>query len=423
MADSNTTLAEKLADVRLFDNRDALRDGFKPPSLIGRDDCRDAVTSSLLAAYDGDAPPNVLLHGPHGTGKRACLDAVLADLAAADTEPVVATTVVNCTPLDSPADIDNHVGRNLTGLDAIAETGEKPLSEAVPSVNKRLDKSAVVVLVVLDGFTRLGSPQRTLDKLSTIAADVPHVQSSVLATSADPSAAEQYCADRNASIFDQDIRFEKYDYDDLHQILTHRSILAFQDTDIVDSDAGRPVVDGETVAPAVIDQIAAVVARRSGSADRALRLLSRAGREAEREAADCVAERHATTAIHEAEATRVTRLLRGETQHRQLVAFAIASLGRDERPQTTGRVRKRYWRLVQHGGREPVGSRQVSRYLTSLADCGFSEKRRMGNEHRHVVACASPAVAVDALADLIDDRAGFGPLDTIENYETILSVG
>jgi hypothetical protein len=47
----------------------------------------------------------------------------------------------------------------------------------------------------------------------------------------------------------------------------------------------------------------------------------------------------------------------------------------------------------------------------------------MGNEHRHVVACASPAVAVDALADLIDDRAGFGPLDTIENYETILSVG
>jgi cell division control protein 6 len=362
-----------------------------------------------------------LLHGPHGSGKRACLDAVLSDLVTAETDVPIATTAVDCIPQDSPEEIDARAGRLLGGAGPIEADDDRSLSEIVESASDTLS-SELVVLVVLDGFTALDEPQAVLERVANAAAGVPEVHVGVFGASANESVVDKYGPNQHPSVFDRTVRFDAYDRETLTRILAQRAALAFKETTVTDA-AGAPTVESDVLAPVVIDRIADVVAGRSGSARRALDLLSRAGKMAERESAEVVTETHTETAIQEIEATRTKRLLRGETHHCQLVAFAIASLERDSARRTTGRVTKRYRRLVQHGGQEPVGARQVARYLSKLDEMGFSNKQSAGNEHRHSVACASPEVAVEALGDLIDSRDGFGPFDSIENYEEMLLLG
>ncbi len=419
---SNKDLAKKFTRPRLFANRDALRDTFDPPEIVGRVPEQEQLRSALLAAYDGEEPPNVLLHGPYGSGKRACLDTALSALAAAGTDVPIATTAVDCIPQDSPEDIDARAGRLLDGAGSIEAHEDQPLSEIVEVASDTLS-TEMVVLVVLDGFTALDEPRTLLERVASIAADVPQVHVGVFGVSADESVVDDHGPTQHASMFDRTVRFDAYDRDTLAEILAQRATVAFKETRVSDLGSDPLRVESDVLDSSVIARIASVVAGRSGSARRALDLLSRAGKEAESESAEVVTGTHAETAIREAEETRTRRLLRGETHHCQLVAFAIASLGNDSAEQTTGQVKTRYQRLVQHGGQEPVGPRQVARYLTTLDELGFSEKQSAGNEHRHAVACASPEVAVEALADLIDSRDGFGPFESVENYEEMLLLG
>src|SRR3989344_2040338 len=78
----------------VFRNELALKTGFTPDSLPGRENEINEIASSLKPAFGGRKAKNLFLHGPPGTGKTSCTKFVFEKLA--EESQKAKTVFINC---------------------------------------------------------------------------------------------------------------------------------------------------------------------------------------------------------------------------------------------------------------------------------------------------------------------------------------
>lgn len=237
--------------------------------VVGRDEEIQQIVEAVRPLTRDNPSEDVLVHGCPGVGKTTCVNHVLTKL---EEETRVKPVSINCWQYDTRPALLSQL---LIELGFPAPRKGKATDALLARLREWLDKNRSVV-VVLDEFDQLADPEDIVYDLKHISHEAAHELGLILISNA-------YCPEelsdaRCQSRLDcQPIHFDRYDADDLHAILQHRMERAF-----------RP----ESISEHVSRLIADMVADQGGDCRTALRLLRRAGRNADEANADKVTAEH-----------------------------------------------------------------------------------------------------------------------------------
>ena len=245
---------------------------------IGRQHEIDILADALRPLTRGRNPENLFAYGPTGTGKTTCIRHVCCKL---EEETRVKTVTINCW---------KHNTRSSLLTQLLIELGYPvprkgiPVDALLTKLHEWIEKHHSIV-VVLDEFDQHQEQSESVYDLHELAVETENSLSMILISNTSPSQID--LEPRSLSRLDyQRLHFEPYSEEDLKQILKQRAQQAFHRNTLGDN---------------VVDQIAAKVSNERdvgrGDCRRALELLYRAGREADREQADKVTTTHVERAI------------------------------------------------------------------------------------------------------------------------------
>jgi cell division control protein 6 len=353
---------ERIAEARVFRNRDILRPDYVPETLPHREEEIRRLGSVLAQALKGTKPNNVFIYGLTGTGKTAVVRYVLKRLAAKAEELGVPFTYayVNCRQSDTSyrvlADIAESLGLRIpfTGL-STAEVYRRML--------RVLRARRMVFTVVLDevDFLEKGRSEDLLYRLTRINGELEGgAQVSIIGITNDVKFVEGLEPRVKSSLGEEELVFPPYNALQLEDILRERAREAFY-----------PGVLEE----GVIGYCAALAAREHGDARRALDLLRVAGEIAEREGSERVTVNHVKRARIEIERDRVEEVVRTLPLHAKLVLASVLRLGGHRSVTTTGEVYSAYRSMCRAIGIEDVTQRRVSDIINELDMLGIVQAR------------------------------------------------
>lgn len=265
----------------VFDNKQALNTtAFANP--IGRTRERNQVADALQPLLTGRKPENLFIYGGPGTGKTTCVQHVCTRL---EDEASVETVAINCWKYSTRASLLTQL---LIELGYPVPRKGKPVDELLNKLREWIDKHHQVV-VVLDEFDQHKEQDEVVYNLHELAVETDGSLGLVLISNRSPQYIdlEPRCLSRLGC---RSIHFAPYDTEELTRILRQRAQKAFR----------RNVLEDN-----VIDFIAenVIQAPNDGSGDcrRALELLYRTGREADKEHADKVTISHAERALNQSQ--------------------------------------------------------------------------------------------------------------------------
>lgn len=189
-----------------------------------------------------------------------------------DGESSVRTVRINCWQYNTRPSLLTEL---LVRLGFPVPRKGKPVDELLSRLREWLGKNRAVILA-LDEFDQLREPTEVVYDLHHIAQAAEQHLGLVVVSNTHPSAVDLDPRSHSRLGY-RPIKFEPYDEESLTGILEERVERAF-----------KPGAVTETVT----DRIAAIVAEEGGDCRRALNILLRAGREADRERCDQVTPHH-----------------------------------------------------------------------------------------------------------------------------------
>lgn len=254
---------------RIFRNESVLSPSYTPQSLIGRADKREAIAAAVRPLARRQSLENLLVYGPAGVGKTTTVQ-YICDRLQEQTRAV--TVQINCWQYNTRSSLLSQL---LIDLGYPATRKGNPIDELLLQLREWLDKN-VCVAVILDEFDQHRDQTEIVYDLQHASEDVDNELGLILISN--KPAGEIDLDPRSASRLNyRPIRFQPYDVDALIAILRERADKAFQSGALADG-----------VLPMIADHVAA----QSGDCRHAIELLHRAGRIAERAAADSVTTDH-----------------------------------------------------------------------------------------------------------------------------------
>ena len=312
--------ANLVRNHRLLDPDEIVDEG----RIVGRNDQLTEITQYLRVAIHNEAPPNLFLYGPSGTGKSLIINAVCQNVVELCASYDVRFGVIglNCQNIGTLGTAVYELVR------VVAEDAGVPIripEHGIPTKKKwrelyrLLDEHYDTVMFVLDeldllvGRRDIDEPaySRLLYQLTrTGSVDGLRTDVAVTAISNDTKMMEAVGSRALSSFTPEDVHFSDYDANQLREILDHREDAFYEDA----------------LSQDVIPLSAAFAAQTHGDARIAIDLLRTAGTIAERTGASEVRERHVRLAQDKVVKNRVLEVTRGISTQKKLCLFATAAI-------------------------------------------------------------------------------------------------
>jgi cell division control protein 6 len=253
----------------VFHSESALDPDADPSTVVGREQEIEQIADALRPLARGNTCEDVLVCGRPGVGKTTCINHVLDRL---EEEAGVKRVYINCWQHNTRTALLSEL---LIKLGYPAPRKGKATDALLTRLRDWVDKNRDVA-VVLDEFDRLKDATEIVYDLKEIGRSADHALGLVLV--ANEACSEEVLDGRSRSRLDlQTVAFDGYEADALQAILEQRAGDAFR---------------GGAVSDHVLRVIADMVAARDGDCRKALNLLRRAGRRADRENQDTVTAEH-----------------------------------------------------------------------------------------------------------------------------------
>lgn len=342
-----------------------LRPSYIPDVLPHREEQIDQLASILVTALEGQRPSNLLLFGKTGTGKTATIKFIGKEIERASSGlQNVSFIYANCEIFDTQYGILQYIGnRFIEDFDQkIPFTGWS--TERVYNIlREKIDEQRRVIVIALDEIDKLVSKSGddVLYHLCRINDDLRNAKVSVIGISNDLKFTEFLDPRVRSSLSEEKMVFPPYNAEQLKDILTQRSLLAFEEG---------------ALEPSVIPLCAALAAQEHGDARRALDLLRVAAEIVERDQRPTLTESDVIRAKNKIELDCVTEAIRTLPVQSKLVLMGVLmNEERGERKLTTGDLYETYRELCQHTSMAILTQRRVTDLISELDMLGIVHAR------------------------------------------------
>jgi cell division control protein 6 len=342
-----------------------LRPSYIPDVLPHREEQIDQLASILVTALEGQRPSNLLLFGKTGTGKTATIKFIGKEIERASSGlQNVSFIYANCEIFDTQYGILQYIGnRFIEDFDQkIPFTGWS--TERVYNIlREKIDEQRRVIVIALDEIDKLVSKSGddVLYHLCRINDDLRNAKVSVIGISNDLKFTEFLDPRVRSSLSEEKMVFPPYNAEQLKDILTQRSILAFEEG---------------VLEPSVIPLCAALAAQEHGDARRALDLLRVAAEIVERDQRPTLTESDVIRAKNKIELDCVTEAIRTLPVQSKLVLMGVLmNEERGERKLTTGDLYETYRELCQHTSMAILTQRRITDLISELDMLGIVHAR------------------------------------------------
>ena len=253
----------------IFQNEEYLTPHYTPDQPVRRDQLLQRIREAVRPVTHRRSPEHVFLYGPAGTGKTTLATHLLTEL---DTDTRTTTVSINCWQYNTRSALLPEL---LIQLGYPEPRKGKPVDVRLAKLREWLAKHHSVI-VALDEVDQLTDATEILYDLSQMSTEAATPLGLLLISDRNPTALD-LDARSQSRLACHVLQVPPYDAADLYAILHQRTDQAFQP---------------DTVPDEVLRRIAETVAAESGDCRQALTLLLWAGRIAEREHADTVANTH-----------------------------------------------------------------------------------------------------------------------------------
>lgn len=344
-----------LGSPSVFTRKDFLRPTFVPESLPHREEQKRCLAEVVVDSARDCAPSNVLAYGKPGTGKTAVTLHVLNEFesfSASRPGPAFTTLYLNCQQISTPYRVYYRLAQCL-GVD-VPFTG-LPADSVFQEFLRALEASGKTAVITLDEVDRLADRDaEVLYNLSRVNTHLRRSRVCLVGISNDVNFVEHLDARVRSSLGEEIVVFPPYNYHQLSDILQERVRMSFQ-TDVVEE--------------AAVSLCAAISARESGDARRALNLLRISGEIADRQRENRVTEDHVRQAQARLERDRVGEVVTTLNSHAKILLHSLAT-STTPGPVTTGAAYALYERFCRRIGVTSVTPRMVTSILAELDSLG-----------------------------------------------------
>jgi cell division control protein 6 len=346
-------------------DRDVLRSSYIPDVLPHREEQINQLASILVTALEGQRPSNVLLFGKTGTGKTATIKYIGKEIERASSElKNVFFIYMNCEVVDTQYGVLQNIGNVFIEdfEERIPFTGWS--TERVYNIlREKIDEEKRVIVIVLDEIDKLVSKSGddVLYHLCRINDDLKSAKVSVIGISNDLKFTEFLDPRVKSSLSEEKMVFPPYNAEQLRDILSQRSRLAFEDT---------------VLEPSVIPLCSALAAQEHGDARRALDLLRVAAEIAERNHMPILTDADVIRAKNKIELDCVTEAIRTLPVQSKLVLMGVV-LNEDngDVKLTTGDLYETYKELCECTSMAILTQRRITDLVSELDMLGLVHAR------------------------------------------------
>jgi len=387
---------------------DALKDDWTPDELPEREEELADIHYVLEPASRGYTPHNAFIYGPAGQGKTVATQNKLTELQeflgdSADIDAELHTFFVNCADLTSSYQVAGALLKEIS-----PEWDERPrghgLSNLFDWIFERMEEIGGTIVVVLDEIDVIGDDDTILYKLSRAKAngDIENVRLSVLGISNDFDFHSNLSQRVKDTLCEEEIRFAPYNAGQLRAILTRRAEMAFHDGVLEDE---------------VIPLCAAYAAQDNGSARQAIRLLYKAGTEAQTAGDDVVTEGHVRDAREEIERNALLEGLKNLTVQEHSSLLSVAALeAKGETPAPTKEIYSEYKSITTAIDVDVTTMRSVRDHLQALDLYSFLEgSKKTGGKRGGERWMFELNIDLNVVLDVLSDNARFE--DVVDDIE------
>lgn len=232
--------------------------GYQPENPVGRDSEIERIAEAVKPLTHQRSPENLLVYGPAGVGKTTCVRHVFDRLEEETTSKAV---YINAWQYNTRPSLLTEL---LIQLGYPAPRKGKPVDELLSKLQEWLDKNRGVA-VAIDEFDQLEEKTEVIYDLQMLDEEAENSLGLVMVSNKPPTQV-QIDPRSQSRLNCQTLQFNPYTAPQLEGILETRVEQAFKPGSVSDE---------------VIQEVAEYVAENSGDCREALRLLLRAGREAE----------------------------------------------------------------------------------------------------------------------------------------------
>jgi cell division control protein 6 len=402
----------------IFDNDRVLNhDSYQPDEFPARETQKDKLVNALKPVYRGSPPKNIVLRGKNGTGKTSLVkslsDTLIQDCS--DKGIDVTTVYVNCS--SSNNDKSSYAtAREITNI--LRERRNDPnlkqlntgysQTEMFDLLFDELEEFGGTTIIILDELDGLGDEELLyrLPRATTNGDLPPEIDVGLIGITNDPKWINGISPTVKDSLCNEFIEFGPYNSEELKAILYAREDEAFEEG-----------VLGEAVVP----YCAAVVAKNSGSARKALELLRKAGEIAEENNANKVTDDHVDRAHAQLGKDSVKKSLKGLTEQEKLALLTVATKSIDPldsgtKEVSTSDLHDEYKSIAKRHERSMLSYNRFSDRLKSLEQQGFVSSKLLQDDGRKRVyeLEVKAEFLIEAFDEFVSERMNEGLRATVK---------
>ncbi|MEM3395809.1 MAG: AAA family ATPase [Thermoplasmata archaeon] len=348
---------------RIFkpNGREFFEEKYLPSKLHHRSNEIRKVLNVLSPCVDGEAPNTLMVYGPSGTGKTAVIKHVgtnLEKIGKEDNKPI-SFVYINCSTMDTAYALFQYLGNYFTEGDksTIPNTGW-PFQAVLDKVKENLNQKERVVILALDEIDRLvkKSGDDPLHTLLTLQCECNNAKIGFVGISNDLRLCENFEQRVKSRLAGVTLTFNPYTAEQLKTILEDRAKQAFIEGKWRENE---------------ISLCAAIAAKESGDARRALRILRTAAEICEADGAERIEEKHIYEAKNSIEKDVIKETIQKLRDHEKVTLYAICYLTSRKESVTTGSVYGTYVNIAKILKTTPLSPRRITEFLSNMDELGL----------------------------------------------------